>query len=32
MQGTCDHCGSTNVLVQEKKLGNQLKHVCRECA
>lgn len=32
MQVTCDHCGSTNVLVQEKGLGNQFKHVCCECA
>lgn len=32
MQGTCDHCGSSNVQVEEKKLGNLVKHVCRECA
>lgn len=32
MQATCDHCGSSNVQVQEKRLGNQVKHVCREYA
>ncbi len=32
MQGTCDHCGANNVKVQEKKINNQVKHVCNECA
>ena len=32
MEGTCDHCGSKNVQLQEKKIENQVKHVCNECA
>jgi hypothetical protein len=32
MEGTCDHCGSKNVQLQEKKIENQIKHVCNECA